>query len=58
MICGIDEHPQVVLGFGDVDDHQLLVHVDLAGGQAHAGRVVHGFGHVGHQLVEARRRIR
>jgi hypothetical protein len=31
----------------------LLVHVHLRRGQADARRVVHGFGHVGHQFFQA-----
>ena len=43
-----------VARFGDVDHDHALVHVDLRGGQADAGRVVHGLGHVGDQLLHAR----
>ena len=50
---GVDEHPQVVAGLGNVDDDDALVHVDLGGGQADAGRRVHGLGHVADELLRS-----
>ena len=51
----IDEDEEVVLGIGDVDDDDALVHVDLRGGEADAGGRVHGFRHVAHELDDLRR---
>ena len=48
----IDEHDQRVAPLGHVDHDDLLVHVDLGRGQADAGRGVHGFGHVGDELLQ------
>ena len=53
VFAGTPEFAAVVLRFGDVDRDDLLVHVHLARGQANAGRVIHGVGHVGHQLAQA-----
>ena len=43
---------------GNVDHDDLLVHVDLGRGEADARRGVHGLGHVGDELLQARRRKR
>ncbi|MCY1436602.1 hypothetical protein D9M71_527310 [compost metagenome] len=48
---GVDEHPRLGFVLGEVDDHDALVHVDLGGGQADAGSVVHGLEHVVDQLA-------
>ena len=50
---GIDQRQQLVAVFGHVDHDQALMHVHLRGGQTHAGRVVHGLGHVAGQLADA-----
>ncbi len=47
---GIDEHLEVIMGFGRVNDDQLLMHVDLGRRQAHAWRFIHGLGHIGGEL--------
>lgn len=47
----IDEHAQVVLFFAGVDYDHALMNIDLSRGQTDPGRVVHGFGHVGHKLT-------
>ena len=52
----IDEDLGLVLFLADVDDHEALVHVHLAGGQADARRVVHGLEHVVEQALEFGRR--
>jgi len=46
-----DQLPGCILG-RDVNDAELQGDVDLRGGQAHARGVVHGFGHIGHQLFK------
>ena len=46
----------MVLLLADIDDHEALVHVDLARGQADTGRLVHGLEHVVEQGLERRRR--
>jgi hypothetical protein len=51
---GVDEHAQLVVGLGDVDDDHALVNVDLGRGQPDAGGGVHGLGHVVDQLTDAR----
>ena len=50
---GVDEHPQLVLLFGHVDDDDTFVHVDLRGRQPDAGRLVHRLGHVGHEPADS-----
>jgi hypothetical protein len=44
-----------VLLLRHVDHHEALVHVDLAGGEADAGRGIHGLEHVIDQALECRR---
>jgi len=51
---GVDEHAQLVMGFGNVDDNDAFVNVDLGGGQTDAVRGVHGLRHVVDQLADAR----
>ncbi len=48
----IDEDLGLVLFLADVDDHEALVHIHLAGGQADVRRVVHGLEHVVEQALE------
>ena len=50
----VDEHLQLVFLFGDVDHHHLDMRVHLRRGQADARGVVHGFGHVVDQGLQAR----
>src|SRR5262245_38171110 len=50
---GVHQHDQRVVPVGDVDHDDLLVHVDLGGREADARRRVHGFGHVGDELLQA-----
>ncbi|MOA56265.1 hypothetical protein D3C78_1802150 [compost metagenome] len=50
---GVDEREQLIAVLGHVDHDHALVHVDLGCGQADTRCVVHGFGHVAHQLPNA-----
>ena len=50
---GIDQHQGFVALFGDIDDHDALVHVDLRGRQADAVGVVHRGEHVLNQRLDA-----
>ena len=43
----------MVARFGHVDDDHAQVHVDLRGRETDAGRRIHGFGHVAHELPNA-----
>ena len=45
----IDEHERLAAIVAHVHDDELPVHVDLGGGEADAGRRVHGLEHVVHQ---------
>ena len=49
----VDEHQRLVVFLGHVDDDHAFMHIDLAGGQAYAFGVVHGFQHVVHQSLDA-----
>jgi hypothetical protein len=48
----IDQGKQLVPAFRNVDDDDLLVHIDLGCGQADARRLVHRLGHVGDQTPD------
>ncbi|KAG1434540.1 hypothetical protein G6F55_014520 [Rhizopus delemar] len=50
---GIDQGQQLIAVLGHVDHDDALVHVHLGRGQADARRVIHGLGHVAHQLTDA-----
>jgi hypothetical protein len=49
---GVDQRHQAGSVLADVDDDHALMHIDLGGGQPDAGCLVHGFGHVLHELAE------
>src|SRR5690606_21036758 len=48
----IDQSQKIVAVFGDIDDHYPLVHIDMGGGQTHAGCGVHGFSHVANKRAD------
>ena len=51
---GVDEHNERVPALRDIDHDHPFMHVDLGGRKPDAGRGIHGLGHVGHQLLQAR----
>jgi hypothetical protein len=50
---GIDEHPGLVARLGDVQHQDAPLHIDLAGGESHAGSGVHGLQQVVDQPPDA-----
>lgn len=50
---GVDEGVQFVVRIRYVNDDDPLMHVHLGGRETHAGRGVHGFGHIGHEPADA-----
>ena len=50
----VDQYQQLITGFGDIDDDQLQMHIDLRSRQTDARRFVHGFRHVLRQLANTR----
>ncbi len=49
---GVDQRQRLVAPLAHVGHQHPLVHVDLGGGQADAVGRVHGFEHVGHELLQ------
>src|SRR5690606_18296995 len=49
----VDEHAQVIALFGDIDNDNAFMDINLSGSQPHTRRVIHGLGHVTIQLADA-----
>jgi len=49
----VDEDLQILLVFADIDDDDLLVHIDLSRCKADAGRGIHGLRHVVDQTADS-----
>ena len=50
---GVDEHARLAAVFGQIHHNHTLVHIDLRRRQPDTARFVHGFKHIGNQLLDA-----